>query len=148
MKHPREFGFVEGVIADVSADGRPEVILVSDEAKVKSPVVYVGIIEDGPVLKVGVSGHGLAARWKGILGVMNQDIWHRLRPNEVADGKRLIEHAAGKRISVWLKRPIRVSIPYAHGLVQGDFCARHAEETFLDQYYSPLFGKRLEGRTS
>ena len=141
--HPREFGFVLGMRANVDGDGNVEIIEVTDEAKLKQPVVYVGMIENGPVLKVGISKHGLHGRWKGILGVMNKSIWHRLRPNEVKDGDRLIKHSAGRNVVVWMKRPIRVRIPYADGIVDGDFCGRHAEEMFLDRYYQPLFGQRL-----
>lgn len=142
-RHPKEFGFSLGMEVTVDVQGHPTVSFVTDDARLKEPVVYVGILEDDTVLKVGISKHGLAERWKGILGVMNQDVWHRLRPNEKHDGERLIRLAAGKRLTVWLKRPIRVQIPYAADVTEADFCGRHAEEMFLDQYYQPAFGQRL-----
>jgi hypothetical protein len=127
----------------VNADGFPTIISVSEAANIKQPVVYVGLIDGGPVLKVGISKRGLAARWNGILGVMDKSVWHRLRPNEKRDGERLIEHATGRNLSIWLKQPIRVQIPYATDFFEGDFCGRHAEEMFLDSYYQPVFGQRI-----
>lgn len=142
-KHPSQLGFALGLEVIVDANGFPAIVSASEAANIKQPVVYVGLIEGGPVLKVGISKHGLAARWKGILGVMDQSIWPRLRPNEKRDGERLIEHTTGRNLSIWLKQPIRVQIPYAAELVDGDFCGRHAEEMFLDRYYQPVFGQRL-----
>lgn len=120
--------------------------MTAEGARVRTPVVYVALTGNDVALKVGVSRHGLLWRWKGILGVMDLRNRPNLRPNEVVDGESLAKLTAGKQIEVWFKQPTRVQIPYAEELVQGDFCGRHAEEIFLDQYYEPAFGMPLEGR--
>jgi hypothetical protein len=142
-KHPREFGFTLGIEAIVDRNGLPTMLNIALEAKRNEPVVYVALVDDTTVLKVGISKNGLHGRWKGIFGVMDQRIWPRLKPNEIRDGEKLIAAAANRSVAVWLKAPIRVNIPYASEVTSTDYCGRFTEEIFLDQYYLPVFGKRL-----
>lgn len=146
LQHPRSFGFQLAMTVKVREDGLPETPVLESTARLKRPIVYVALIEDGAEfvpLKVGISKNGTCSRWMGTLGVMNEAIWHRLRPNEIEDGKRLRRLTAGKTITVWDKEPVVIRIPYAPSDTVQEVPGHHAEEIFLDRYYLPKFGMRL-----
>lgn len=146
LQHPRSFGFQLAMTVRVRQDGTPETPVVEPAARLKRCVAYVALIEGGPEfvpLKVGISKNGTCSRWMGTLGVMNEGIWHRLRPNEIEDGKRLRGLTAGKTITIWDKEPVMVRIPYAPSDAVQEIPGHHAEEIFLDRYYLPNFGMRL-----
>jgi hypothetical protein len=106
------------------------------------PCSYVGLLSDGIVLKTGVTGVSALARWKKTFGIMNSKPSHR--KNELNDGVKLNKVWIGQTLEIWAKPALMVEIPYA-GLAK-QFPAHHAEEIFLDDYFSPEFGKPLAER--
>jgi hypothetical protein len=99
-------------------------------------------MDDGSVLKVGISRNGIRNRWTKTLDVIPGVNGNRkLRPNEENDGRKLLQYAGGHRFTVWYKDSLMIKIPYDQSGVE--FPAHGAEEIFLDRYFRPKFGKPL-----
>jgi len=140
VKALRNFGFTEGFSVIIPKTGKiPKILPPSDVAK--REIVYVALLDNGVVLKVGISKGGLWNRWKGILKVMGYPHNnHSKRPNEQSDGRKLLAHARGRKFTVWYKDSLWIKLPYAR---DKKFPAYGAEEIFFDQYFKPLFGRKL-----
>jgi hypothetical protein len=150
VKHPEELGFRLGLKVCI---GEPcSEPTYTDDAKTVRDVVYVALLTEnsgplkkGDALKIGQTGGTLKERWDGIIGIF-RGAEDRLPPNVQHDRERWVEVAKGKEVSVWMREAGKVEIPYANGLIPGEFSSRGAEEEFLDEYYEPKLGKRLNGR--
>lgn len=149
LKHPKQLGFKLGLEIRI---GRPAHISrpMPEDSKVRD-VVYValltenrGSLEKGDAIKVGQTGRSLKIRWEGIEGIFGPR--RKLRINEEDDRKKWLEVAKGKEVSVWMRKAGKIEIPYAEGLTQSVYSSRGAEEEFLDEYYEPKLGKRLNNR--
>lgn len=147
VKHPKELGFKLGLKIRI---GEPASLKeVTPVASTVRDVVYVALLAEhsGPLeksgaLKIGQAKGTLMGRWQGIIGIFNRDR-DNLRKNEQDDRERWLEVANGKEVLVWMKAAEKIEIPYAKGLAQGKFSIRGAEEEFLDQYYEPKLGMKL-----
>jgi hypothetical protein len=146
VKRPKHLGFKLGLKVHI---GRPSFITKAtpDASKVRD-VVYVallagksGALKKGDALKIGQTGGTLRRRWRGIVGIFDPS--RRLRNNEKDDRDKFLKVAKGKEISVWMREAGKIEIPYAKGLTRVIFSTRAAEEEFLDEYYQPSLGKRL-----
>jgi hypothetical protein len=147
VKHPKKLGFK--LVLEVRF-GEREIKKVTPDASTICDVVYVALLAEngrslkkGDVVKVGQTGQtkgSLMHRWKGIVGLFQG---RKLKKNEREDRRRLLKAAKRKKVSVWAKAACKIKIPYAKGLTLSHFSARGAEEEFLDQYYQPRFGRRL-----
>lgn len=147
VKHPKQLGFKLGLKIRIGepasiTEGTPVASRVCD-------VVYVALLAEnsrplkkGDALKIGQTKKSLMSRWQGIIGIFNQDK-DDLKKNVQRDRERFLEVANGKEVFVWMKASGKIEIPYAKGLTQSLFSTRGAEEEFLDQYYQPRLGIRL-----
>jgi hypothetical protein len=148
VKHPEELGFNLGLIIRI---GEPaHIIQQMPDASRARGVVYVALLaemsrpfEKGHALKIGQTKGSLMARWLSIGGIFRRD---NIRPNEKEDRRKWLDIANRKQVSVWMKEAGKIDIPYARGLTSDSFSSRLAEEEFLDQYYEPKLGMRLNRR--
>jgi hypothetical protein len=148
LKHPKELGFTLGLTIRISV---PASIVATPDATARD-VVYVALlagnrktIKKGDALRVGQTKRSLKSRWKGIAGIFSRD---NLRDFEMEDRRKLLAEANGKEVAVWVKAAGKTTIPYAKGLTRSNrFSTRCAEEEFLDQYYQPKLGIRLNKRS-
>jgi hypothetical protein len=145
VKHPEELGFKLGLRIRI---GEPACITsnMPDSLAVRD-VVYVALfaesdrpLKKGDAFRVGQTKGHLIGRWRSAATIFGG---RRLKPNEKEDRRKWLEVAAGKDVEVWMKAAGKIEIPYAKGLTQSLFSTRDAEEEFLDQYYEPKVGKRL-----
>jgi hypothetical protein len=128
--------------------GQPAPIEIMSDDVLRCDVVYVAIFADqrkplikGDALRVGQTKRNLLHRWNGIAATFSRD---NLRKNEVSDRSKWLKVANGKWVSVWVKQARKIKIPYApDGLKTYRFSARCAEEEFLDRYYEPRLGIKL-----
>jgi hypothetical protein len=116
-------------------------------------VVYVallagkrGALKKGDALKIGQAGGSLESRWQGIVGIFKSG--RKLSDNERNDRNKFLKVAQGKEVSVWMRKAGKIEIRYAQRLALTTFSSRGAEEEFLDEYYQPKLGKRLNSRQS
>jgi hypothetical protein len=144
VKHPEELGFELGLKIRI---GEPALIPARYDPSKLHDVVYVAVLtEEGrpfqkrDVLKIGQTGRTLIARWTGIAGIFSRD---KLRVNEKEDRRKWLEAANGKEVFVWVRKAGEFEIPYAKELSQSRFSTRWMEEEFLDQYYQPKLGIKL-----
>jgi hypothetical protein len=151
VKHPKKLGFK--LVLQVRFDER-EIKKITPDASTICDVVYVALAENarslkkGDAIKIGQTGKtkgSLMRRWKGIVGLFQG---RKLRKNEDEDRRRLLKAAKGKKVSVWVRAAGEIKIPYAKGLTRSHFSTRGAEEEFLDQYYQPRVGRRLNRETA
>jgi hypothetical protein len=149
VEHPKKLGFELGL--KIRIGGRSSATTITEEWPRASvlDVVYVALLpetgrtlEKGDALKIGQTKGSAKSRWKSIASLFKGK---KLRNNENNDRMRLLMHAKGKEISVWVKEAEKVEIPYIKKLLnpKKSFSMRCAEEEFLDEYYQPKFGKRL-----
>jgi hypothetical protein len=122
--------------------GKPVTVESTGVVIAKGPCSYVGLLSDGTVLKTGIAGESVLARWKKTFGVMTPKSSHR--KNEIDDGIRLKKIWIGQSLEIWAKPALMIEIPYAGSAV--NFPAHHAEELFLDDQFEPKFGKPLAAR--
>lgn len=139
----KSFGFHPGLSFTVGTQGGVTFSSSpSDDEKLLKPIVYVALMDDDSVLKVGVSRNGVWSRWKKTLDVIpgvNEN--RKLRANEINDGEKLLESASGHKVTVWYKDSLMIKIPY--DVTGSEFPAHGAEEIFLDSHFKPKFGQRL-----
>ena len=147
LKHPKDLGFKLGLKIRI---GRPAYITkpTPPDASTLRDVVYVallaedsGPLEKGDTLKIGQAKGSLMSRWGRIVGIFKRG--RKLRNNEKNDRRKFLKVANGKEVSVWMKEAGKIKIPYTKGLTRSLFSTRGAEEEFLDQYYQPKLGIRL-----
>ena len=149
VKHPKQLGFKLGVKIHI---GRPaHMTKPTPDARKVLGVVYVALLAEkrgplkkGDALKIGQTNRSLESRWRGIVGIFEPG--RKLRSNEKNDRKKWLKVAKGKEVSVWMREAGKIEIPYAKGLTRSIFSSRGAEEEFLDEYYEPKSGKRLNSR--
>ena len=148
VKHPRKLGFK--LVLQVRF-GERGIEKLTPDASTICDVVYVALLakngrslKQGDVVKVGQTGPtkgSLMQRWRGIVGLFPRRKLRR--KNEREDRRRLLEATNGKKVWVWARAAGKIKIPYAKGLTRNHFSTRGAEEEFLDEYYLPRFGRRL-----
>jgi hypothetical protein len=143
-KHPKHLGFTLGLKIRI---GKPARITARFEPSKLSDVVYVALLDKrgrsfkkGSVPKIGQTGRMLIIRWRGIARIFHRD---KLKNNEREDRRKWLEAANGKEVSVWVRKAGEFKIPYAKEFSKSYFSTRWAEEHFLDQYYQPKLGMRL-----
>ena len=150
IKHPKQLGFKLGL--KIRLGKQASITKRTPDASTVRDVVYVALLDEssrplkkGDALKIGQSGGSLLRRWQGIVGIFNRNE-NALKPNEVQDRRRLLKFAPRKEVYVWMRAAGKIRIPYAKGVAQSSFSRRWAEEEFLDQYYEPKIGKRMNSR--
>lgn len=144
VKHPEELGFKLGLTIRI---GEPTLITKeTPDASTLRDVVYVALLAENnrtlgkrDVLKIGQTTNFMG-RWRGIVSLFKRD---KLRKNEKDDRRKWLEVADGKEVEIWVKAAGKIEIPYAGGLTKSSFSTRGAEEEFLDQYYQPKLGIKL-----
>jgi len=144
-RHPKECGFRLGLTAAVSGNAQIDARW-EPEAKTIADLVYVAIRSDGAILKIGATGGTLHRRWRSILHLISAERGERLyRENEWVDRDRWREEICGRKFEVWFKPAEKHALHY---LIGSERLAslRHTEEDYLDAYYCPLIGKKLDTR--
>src|SRR5215467_8691134 len=146
-EHPEKFDFRLGL--KIRIDQPATITDPTDDARNLRGIVYValfsdhtGPLEKGDALKVGETKRTLLQRWRGIASIFGN---RKLRPNEKEDRDKFLREAHGKDVYVWMKEADKIEIPYAKGPSPNRFSIRGAEEEFLDEYYEPRLGIRLNG---
>ena len=144
--HPEQLGFHLGLEAWVSSVGKIEASRWSSDAKTVRDIVYVAIGANGAALKIGQTGKTLYFRWYGILRLIGAEPdTHKFRPNEWRDRDRWRNHVLGSNFTVWFKTCQQVPLEYKDGKTR-IISLRLAEEDYLDFYFRPLIGRRLDTR--
>jgi hypothetical protein len=141
--HPRDVGFQLGLEAQFSEDWS-EVNAVRHAEDVKD-IVYVVIGGDGKYLKVGQSGSTLWSRWNPVLNLIAGRT-NSPRPSEGKFRDRWRAELPGRKMEIWFKRAEKVTLTYLGETDQ--VSGRGSEEIYLDRYYDPVIGTKLDGRRS
>jgi hypothetical protein len=83
-------------------------------------------------------------RWKCIVGIFKRG--RKLKNVEKIFARKWLREVGGEEVSIWMRKAGKIRIPYAKGLTGCSFSTRCAEEEFLDEYYKPRIGIRLNMR--
>ena len=147
MQDLSPWGFSRDIQVNVSLEGVPDVLHLSDSARVRQTVIYASIRDEGLPLKIGITRRSLWQRWSGTIRVIGAEKERiKLRDNEWNDRDCWRHHVLGRSFDVWSKPTESVRIQYTKDLPAYKAAIAEAEEEYLDALLEPVIGKSLRLR--
>lgn len=138
------FYFKLGLTITLEKDGEPKIEPGPEYNDRDRQVVYVAVMDNGVVLKTGITDKSLKARWKDTLKVVRKaPEKENKRPHEQSQGECLHALMFGRVTRVWYKIAEEIHISYFGG---HKFPAHGAEEYFVDWHFEPVFGNAISER--